>query len=200
MALGGATILISIIGCCGSVSHSLLLILSHTILSGILFVTAISILATVIVFGQELDSQVETSAKAQLVYYKNPNYEAVTTAVDTIQRELECCGVANGPIDWSNGRRYSFATYWISKRSKDTPDSCCVEETIDCGEDMAVKDVEKDTVWTQGCKNVLVEKLKEQLVLLRVVAGLGIVLPFLGTVGSFYLRKFLTDNSDVFYE
>lgn len=203
MSLGGAMVLVSVIGCCGAVSHSLYLILSHCILSALTLITSLSILAAILVFGAELDSQVEESAKAQLALYGNPNYEGVTSAVDTTQRELDCCGVANGPIDWSNGRRYSFATYWISKRSKDVPDSCCVEESIDCGLGKALKvaELEEDsTVWKDGCKSVLISKLEGQLVLLRVVAGLAVVLPLLGAVGSFYLRKFLVSNSDVFYE
>jgi len=192
--MGLAVTIVGFIGCCGATNESTSLLLSYFICLLLLVLLQSGLAITIFVFQEELENQITDSAKEKFALYAEPNSLAIATEpIDFVQKELQCCGLSKGPLDWSDQKYYRFATYWIKTRSKDVPDSCCerLKVSMNCGKGLAVKETTEDAVYTKGCQAALIDFFKGNL---NVIGALTIVLvgiQLVGLCGSFYLRMFL---------
>ena len=100
-------------------------------------------------------------------YSKNATENGgITTAWDTVQQSFGCCGVG-APRDWDK------------TLGKSVPDSCCMEETVECGRD-ARKIPENNRIYLRGCN----EKLSHDGVLLGAVGGVLLIVQLLAIIIS----------------
>ncbi|XP_063688441.1 leukocyte surface antigen CD53-like [Bolinopsis microptera] len=154
-------------------STSLLMAFFVSVLMLVLLQTGLAI--TIFVFQEELEEQITYSARDKFRLYGNPNASRIATdPIDFVQKELRCCGLSNGPFDWSD-ESDRFANYWIRTRSEDVPDSCCagLKVSSNCGKGMAVRDPKKGAVYTKGCQTVLIDFFRGNF---NVMGALTIVL------------------------
>ncbi|EHA97968.1 CD63 antigen [Heterocephalus glaber] len=88
-------------------------------------------------------------------YLKNND---TTAFLDKLQTQFECCGAANF-TDWEN---------IPGMGEGQVPDSCCVNNTKDCG-----SDTKEHPIYTKGCLEKIGNWLRKN-VLLVAAAALGI--------------------------
>merc|ERR1719219_3049746 len=99
--------------------------------------------------------------------YGEDDHEGVTLSWDAIQGEFKCCGVS-GYEDWKktpfggNGK--------VPQNKWKVPDSCCREETENCGNGFDKRDPTKD-IFTDGCWTTIEEAIDSNS---KMALGIGI--------------------------
>ena len=106
---------------------------------------------------------------------------------DTMQQSYGCCGVTH-PRDWED-------VYKGSSHPKSVPDSCCLEDTLGCGEDVRNNPDDKN-IYEQGCYL----KLSQDSVLLGVVGGVLLVVQLLAIIVSCCMARRKSAGADGNYE
>jgi CD63 antigen len=152
IALGAIIFLIAFLGCCGAIRESYCMILTYSVVIGLLLIAKIVIAVIVLVKRDEVQLEVEK------VFDKLWNQrETDTTTKDfifKIQESLECCGY-NDFNDYSPLNIY--------------PDSCCPSDTV-------VGNCTTSDVFKNGCKNQLQDWIKTgAAVIAGVVLGVAAV-------------------------
>jgi hypothetical protein len=182
------------LGCCGATSESTPLLLAFFISLFLIVLLQTGLAITIFVFQEELENQITASAKEKFALYAEPNsLKTATEPIDFVQKELQCCGLTKGPLDWSDKKYYRFATYWIKTRSSDVPDSCCerLKVSMNCGKGLAIKEPPEGAVYMKGCQTALIDFFKGNLNLLGALTIVLVIIQLVGLCGSFYLRRFL---------
>jgi len=181
-------VLVGFLGCCGAMRHSTFMLLMYFILVMVLFVVQMGGVITMLVFKDELKSQIKTAATTKLAQYGDPTKADIATGpIDVVQKGLSCCGIEKGPIEWASAT--AKATYWIKTHDNDAPDSCCVMVSTNCGKNEAKTYPDEAKVHTKGCEDQLYEYLSSNLLL---IGGLALAVSFVelfGLCGAFMLRR-----------
>uniref|UniRef100_A0A8C1ABF5 Tetraspanin n=1 Tax=Cyprinus carpio carpio TaxID=630221 RepID=A0A8C1ABF5_CYPCA len=125
IAVGALLFIIGLIGCCATIRESR---------CG---------LATV---------EDEVNHSIQKVYdeYNGTNTDASSRAIDYVQRQLHCCGIANYS-DWKNTR------WFKESRNNSVPLSCCKPNVNNCTGSLS----RPGDLYPEGCEALVVKKLKE---------------------------------------
>lgn len=180
--------LIGFLGCCGAMRHSTFMLLMYFVFVLMLFMVQIAGIVTILVFKDDVKSQIKEAAVTKLAEYGNPvKSDVATKPIDVVQKGLDCCGIETGPVEWAADQKK--ATYWIRTHDNDVPDSCCVTETTNCGKNEAKATPDPAVVHTKGCETALYDYLTDNMLL---IGGLGVAVAFLelfGLCGSFMLRR-----------
>ncbi|XP_022083699.1 tetraspanin-4-like [Acanthaster planci] len=174
MVVGGIMMLVSFLGCCGSIRENSCMVFTYFVLmTGIL-------IAEMIAGGLGISNRNKVAAFVEqdmtqrgLPLYGTVGQQGLTTAWDRMQNFLLCCGVSNA-TDWQlfHPRLYGPG---------ETPDSCCVSHLVGCGRNPLVEK------WDRGCKDALIEELQRHI---GAIGGIGIgvgVFQILGVVFAFIL-------------
>ncbi|KAJ6632653.1 CD63 antigen [Pseudolycoriella hygida] len=127
VAVGVVMLVVAIFGAIGAFRESTLLTNIYACLLSLVFILEISAaIAGFVLQGQVREMLVRTMNESLGAYAK---YDSANTAIDFMQRSLECCGV-DGPEDWVGifpQKETSDAVY--------VPESCCAElDGLNCSE------------------------------------------------------------------
>ncbi|KAF6352688.1 tetraspanin 3 [Rhinolophus ferrumequinum] len=125
IAVGALLFIIGLIGCCATIRESR---------CG---------LATV-------EDEVDRSIQKVYKTYNGTNPDAASRAIDSVQRQLHCCGIHNYS-DWEN-------TDWFKEtKNQSVPLSCCRETASSCNGSLA----HPSNLYAEGCEALVVKKLQE---------------------------------------
>ncbi|XP_039605200.1 leukocyte surface antigen CD53 [Polypterus senegalus] len=120
--VGTIIMVVSFLGCLGSLKENKCLLCSFFILLLLLLVTEVSVAVVLLVKESEIEEQITKELKTSLSQYQN----STSKTWDEVQKRMECCGI-------------SSSKDWIPE----VPGSCC--KTDNC-------DVSKtDNLWKEGC-------------------------------------------------
>jgi len=99
--------------------------------------------------------------------YGQYGHEDVTAKWDEMQRELRCCGGVDYDIGY---QRWRSTPYGMTDKNR-VPDSCCHEETEDCGEDKNIQrpNLHSLGIYKDGCIAIIKSKLKNEVEPLMIV-------------------------------
>lgn len=120
--LGSVVFVIAFFGCCGAIRESHCLTMTYASFMLILIIGQIVIAAITFAFAGDIATAM-TKAFDRIFHEQNLNVNR--ELVDTIQTNLECCGLT-GPHDWNT-------------ISQPVPPSCCAQGTADCNQNNAFR-------------------------------------------------------------
>lgn len=156
----------SLSGCGGAFKRREKPIYAYIILAFIVLAMSIAGVIIAAVNSPQITSAIETGltniAKNE---YGDPRFSSVTTAMDTLQKRLQCCGGVSyleyTDSVWAN----TSAT--TATNANPVPPSCCISETPRCGQDRPNNAV----IFTQSCS---VQSGLTTGLVFRSVLGMGI--------------------------
>uniref|UniRef100_A0A6B2EH14 Tetraspanin n=1 Tax=Phlebotomus kandelakii TaxID=1109342 RepID=A0A6B2EH14_9DIPT len=117
--LGSVVFVIAFFGCCGAIRESHCLTMTYATFLLILIIGQIVIAAITFAFAGDISTAM---TKAFERIFNEQHVDVNRELVDTVQSQLECCGV-NGPGDWVTA----------------IPSSCCAPGVTNCGYDNAFR-------------------------------------------------------------
>ncbi|RDD42825.1 Tetraspanin-11 [Trichoplax sp. H2] len=97
--------------------------------------------------------------------YGDPNRQSITTAMDRLQRQFQCCG-GNSHLEYTNSL-WANTSATNATNSNPVPSSCCINQQSRCGQDR----ISNSVIYTNGCTTG--SGLSAQFILNSVV-GMGI--------------------------
>jgi len=166
---------ITFFGCCGAVKESHCMTMTFAVLLGLIFVIELGAGISAYMLRTRVHGIVEANMEKGLLNYKKEGSEGVTQTWDIIQHELECCG-AQDYTDWRN------STAIADQQS--VPDSCCIQDTENCGLGMANPDKPLDeitaAIHTTGCLNKFQEMVVKNV---AAVGAMGVIIALIQIVG-----------------
>lgn len=154
ISVGAITIILSLIGCLGSLTEKRLLLLAYFIFVLLMFV----VLLLGGVFAYVFRHQIATNMKPEMLqtikdYNPKSTSDAITLAWDATQNKLQCCGIAtNSTLDrpWAAWRDNNH----INSGAADfkVPESCCKLDAngdkVNC---VTSNTVDEDKIYTSDC-------------------------------------------------
>jgi hypothetical protein len=154
-----------------------------TLFSGILvFIAFLSIICvTILATGRnDLERQsYDNTLKLFLNYSDSSEIKSSKPIFERIQQSYECCGIEKA-TDWKN----------LTTDGTSTPDSCCKEMTIGCGNGSLIK---QDNIYLRGCAEPLYydfRKVYSTLIGMNVVLIIfTLISAALGIVYERYIRQ-----------
>ncbi|AWP11869.1 putative tetraspanin-6 isoform 2 [Scophthalmus maximus] len=134
------------------------------------------------IFRHEIKANLGTAYENAVKFYNST--DSSSTAVDTIQQSLHCCGVKNY-TDWSDTAYF---------KEKGIPASCC-KESAKCDPE-TLKDLDKaeNEVYTTGCFAMVTSVMESNL---GIIAGISFGIAFFQLIGIFLaccLSRYITNN------
>ncbi|NXA43745.1 CD63 protein, partial [Eudromia elegans] len=148
---------ISFFGCCGAWKESYCMVTTFAILLSLIFLVEVAAAIAGYVFKDKVRSVLEQGLQEAVQQYGQD--AALREAVDELQEEFHCCGVANY-TDWA-----AVAPF---KGNDTVPRSCCRVNGTACNVHPS-----PTTVYTEGCLQSLEAWMKKNLLVVAAVA-LGI--------------------------
>ncbi|CAG9760939.1 unnamed protein product [Ceutorhynchus assimilis] len=153
MTVGVVIFLISFFGCCGAVKENHCMIVTFSVLMGLILITEIAAGVVGYINRNEVEVMLENKLNSTMPkYYTNSD---IRRTWDIAQHELECCGM-NGPDDWH-----------LVNHNNSLPHTCCPNAQNDGSCTMAAEHYQASCI----------DKLKTLLIKYASVigaAGLGI--------------------------
>jgi len=168
LALGLYTFFICIYGFLISTRESRGLISLMAVLIGIAFLGQVFSIFTAFELRFKITSEVLPIADENMQRYLSD--ETVKYNWDWMQRDLRCCGDRNYETGFQS---------WNSILNGDVPDSCCHNEDVGCGKGKLSRQsnrqiLENLGIWKDGCLDILINKMKNDVVpMLMVYSGVG---------------------------
>lgn len=166
---------ITFFGCCGAVKESHCMTMTFAVLLGLIFIIELGAGISAYMLRTRVHGIVEANMEKGLLNYKKAGSDGVTQTWDIIQHELKCCG-AQDYTDWRN------STVLADQQS--VPDSCCIQDTENCGLGMANPDKPIDeisrTIHTTGCLNKFQEMVMHNV---AGVGAMGVIIALIQIVG-----------------
>jgi len=162
-------LLLGFLGCCGALKENSCMLKTYASIVLVLFIAEVVLGILILVYTDQAEMYIKDGMTHQFNQYGN-NDTKLTTSLDLVQHDLECCGV-NGYMDWKN------YTYGINNNNN-VAMGCCKEESSGCNLGMADKSEEEamKTIYTEGCYSAVKSDLK------GVTIGLGIATVILALV------------------
>jgi len=154
IVFGVITFIIAALGCFGACKESPCLLFTFAVIIAMLLIAEIGAGIAAFVFRGEVEGFFDGKKDELLMQYKEGDDSAITDSWDKVHEQLECCGY-NGPTDWADSNL-------APEQAPKVPDSC--------------------KEYTQGCKDALIETVKDNI---YIVGGAGIafgVIELLGIV------------------
>ncbi|XP_041365676.1 tetraspanin-9-like [Gigantopelta aegis] len=184
---GAIILVVGFLGCCGAFLENQCMLIGYFVM--VLLIFALEITAGTLGFvkkdevqmliKKELLSSIKTEYAPRV---QNPDIEGWREIFDSLQLELQCCGV-NNYTDWYNIQA------WPDEAR--VPDSCCVEPATSCGQ------LDKSFWFDRGCLGEIEYWFVRNMYVLGVVGITVGVIQILGMVAAIVLfcylrnRKFL---------
>lgn len=191
LIIGAALLLFSFVGALAAVSKSKIALIIYSVLLGLVFILQLASVFTSLELRNEMIARVLNAAMPEVhnemeLYWVDPD---VKYKWDTLQRDFQCCGanqLNSGYKDWQ--RWGSSARQAVGSHRQGVPDSCCLEETENCGlgtDEGIFNDIYPDrSIYTHGCMTILERRLDRDMqpVLLAYI-GCAVVLALLEILG-----------------
>ncbi|XP_048727193.1 tetraspanin-4 isoform X2 [Ostrea edulis] len=123
---GTITLVIGFVGCCGAIAENKCMMVVYFIF--VLIIFGLEVAATALILSYQND--IKTAIKEEMLYsleyssdssVHSQKREGIVRLIDTIQTDLQCCGV-NNYTDW----------YGVGDQSKQVRSSCCVDPFPGC--------------------------------------------------------------------
>ena len=178
IVIGAIIMIISFFGCCGACMQNSCMMKTFAVL--IAFMLLVEVVLVVVIFVYK--DEIKTQMKNGLENYNTTEKDGVTKVWDTLQQNYHCCGVEE-PRDWE------------PKLEKSVPDSCCIEETLGCGENArATPDNKK--IFATGC----FEKLALDVKLTGTIGGVLVALQLVAILVACCMGRRMANPHDEEYE
>ena len=195
-------LVISFVGCCGSIKESPCLIMFYGILLSVVFF--MQLVAGIMAYARrdDIHEAVHASARQAVLQYRilkimtkkdrffylyffhfqrfhDPTNIKSTHPVSLLQTKLKCCGINfQGTSEWQNKN----STWWKTTVSDQAtcfnncihvPDTCCKTVSKNCGIDLKNSTTDLEKIWSDGCIHNLSYETLDQVV---TIAGAAIVI------------------------
>jgi len=172
MVVGSIVFIVAFFGCCGAIRESHCMIVTFAVFLLVILIVkiAIGIVAFVTIHKGGWEDAVRDTITNTFGNYTLGETNALNDEVDSLQRNLECCGV-DGP------------TYWMDRGFKQIPRSCCINP------DPNTRCDSQDQVFQDGCVDRLKELLKTIGIALGAIAIAVGVVEIIGVVFALCLAS-----------
>ncbi|KAM6233512.1 CD63 antigen isoform 1-T4 [Porphyrio hochstetteri] len=181
LVLGIIIFFISFFGCCGAWKESYCMVTTFAVLLSIIFLVEIAAAIAGYVFKDKVRSVLEDGLWNAVRTYGED--EALTEAMDELQRDFMCCGV-NNYTDWSTVEAF--------RANSSVPRSCCRVNTTTCNVRPSPA-----TVYEKGCLQSIEAVMKKNILIVAAVA-LGIAFfEILGIIFACCLMKGIRSGYEV---
>lgn len=168
IVVGSIIAVLAFLGCCGACLENRLLLYLFAFLMMVTF--TLELVGGILAVRNDYGSELEKSLNDSLTKYKENGGEK--EAWDTVQEELDCCGVNNAD-DWAV--KGDFPRGWV-------PKSCC--ETVSCVNNASDKGVMvSDDVYQNGCFKKIKDEFEDNTI---AVAAVGIALAVVQILGIIF--------------
>lgn len=198
IAVGAITIILSLIGCLGSLTEKRLLLLAYFVFVLLMFVVLLLGGVFAYVFRHQIASNMKPEMMATIRDY-DPNMpnSAIALGWDATQNKLQCCGIStNSTLD------RPWEAWFVNKRinsgpaDKKVPSSCCrMDESgskVNC---VSSNQVDEDKIYRSDCFGKALEFLKGHSMIIGGVAiGIASVM-ILGMVFSICHYKLIGNST-----
>ncbi|XP_053557080.1 tetraspanin-36 [Bombina bombina] len=141
LGVAAVTFIIGILGCCATLKESCFGMGCFLGLISIIFAAAVAALVLGLVYKDKLNPTLQ--ANMQVLFQKDDGKGLESTAVDFLQKEIQCCGVSNY-TDWMNN---TWA--WRQKSNTSVPVSCCMKNSTSTQCNVDFKDLKE--INKEGC-------------------------------------------------
>jgi len=172
ITLGIYSFVLGLFGACITPLGNKATLIVFSVLMAIAFLAQLGSIFTALEVRTELenDDGYDGVHQEMKLYKSDP---AVAAKWDALQTDMHCCGATGGFKGFRNwdGR--------LDDSERSVPDSCCRNQKKDCGKGMLDQDDEdiRQDIYTDGCVEILKDKLKEEVVpMMWVYAGIGVIL------------------------
>lgn len=160
IGVGVIVTIIAFVGCCGACLLNKCLLMTFFVLMLIIFICEIAVVAVGYAFKDKVLNQLDKDMDKAFFKKYGSGDTALDKGIDTMQKELKCCGVTNY-TQWKD-------SMWLQNMTDQSyrfPDSCCKKIEKDCGKKQNVDH------WTEGCFDKFQDLLKTSL---PVIGGIAI--------------------------
>jgi len=154
--------LVSFLGCCGAWQESRCMLNLFLVLLVALLITEVSVGALAYVKR----NKIEGAVKDQGIKLLKKNDSTAKEVFDDIQKTMKCCGI-NGPDDY------------MSNGIMTIPSTCCKDKPSTC---------DKAHAYSNGCYVTIVEKIKNNLLIVGNVAFVICIVEVIGIIFACCLR------------
>lgn len=167
IVVGVIVFTVGFFGCCGAYKENHCMIMTFTVLLGIVFILEVAAAIAAKILNNQLQDLVRKNMNDTI-----PNYQEgkVSHVWDKTQDALDCCGSVNYTDWWKNP---GFAN------TSSVPDSCCKHPAKDCGLG-ALAQTNPTEISQVGCANKMIEWAERNIIIIGVVA---LALAFIQIVG-----------------
>ena len=171
LAIGGVTLLVSFLACCGAKSGSYWMLGGYVAIIVLILGSQVTALFLTYIYREKIQETLAKDFHQTLNQYGEVGFESVTKSIDDMQREYQCCG-NNQYGDW-------FQTKWMKKSSQFTvPISCCkLPRKPGCNENL---DSSTEQVNSIGCYHHIKKYLLENL---HIINGFAVWIVLIESLG-----------------
>jgi len=181
IGVGVVIFFIAFFGCCGAWKENYCMVTTFVLLLSLIIIVEIGAAIAGYIYRGKLSAVVQESLTDMIKKYNTT--EEMAKAVNQLQTDLKCCGV-NSSADWGS--------YMPDGNS--VPDSCCVNNTKDCGRG-TMTDASK--VHQQGCQTAVEQLLRKNIQWIIVAALIIAFLQIMGVVFSCMLMRGIRSGYEV---
>lgn len=172
VVIGVVTVVVAFLACCGAIKENQCMLCAYLGLLIVIFVLEITAITLAYVYRENIEKNLRDDIKETMNEYMETAHEAVSKAIDEIQRDFKCCGNYDYK-DW-------FDTRWGTRHSDSVPRSCCKEASADCNENVS-EDLTK--IYSRGCYDYVRKYLSNNL---HVISGFGIWIAVIQLMGMIF--------------
>ncbi|XP_072047758.1 CD151 antigen-like [Amphiura filiformis] len=187
IAIGGLVTILGFLGCFGACHESHWMLWTYFVVVLILFLAEVVCLALTFAYQSEVEKYVTTKLDESIQEnYGKEGFEGVSSAIDQLQKSLECCGNSNF-TNWDTSRWYKDPSTsdkdYKKAENQVLPCSCCIEdltssvlcpifsaETEKC-QTPFTETAPENTRYENGCYDALYMKIIENI---WIIGGIGI--------------------------
>ncbi|KAM7130940.1 tetraspanin-8 [Ciconia maguari] len=177
IAVGSIIMVLGFLGCCGAIKESRCMLLLFFI--GLLLILILQVTGGVL--GAVYRSQIETSVNKTLLSSVNSLQSSTEESkvfqekFQKFERMNQCCGLLNGPTDWGKNFNAPFGNNKI-----------CECELEDASTDLCTN-FQGRYIYKKSCGDVIIEYLKDHLLIIMGIAFGLTIIEILGLVFSMSL-------------
>jgi len=175
---GSVMLLIAFLGCCGAVRENHCMIMTYSVLVGLLLIMELGAGIAAFALEDDVEQMVSTEMKKTMEKYHQPNNTDIVRTWNIAQTSLECCGI-NNYTDWQDA-------YNVTAGYPLIPESCCIGGASDnCTEAITLRNI-NDTkfaethIYIHGClpkvvADIAITRIGQIGIALAVVELVGVV-------------------------
>jgi len=183
MIVGGVILIVAFFGCCGACTESACMMYTFGSLVALILIVEIGCTVTIWIFKDDVWEAVNNQLIEGLEKYGKEDNKGMTDSWNKLQSQMKCCGVKDY-TDWIQVDTFNT--------SSSVPDACCKEENV--GEDCGKGQLNEAThIYTTGCLSLLEAVVKDNLVIVAIVAAGVIVLQLIGVIVACCLGRRMKD-------